>query len=178
MSKVQELKKSRVAPALVTPTDLSPDAVGAVSEALNAVLADTFALYLKTKNFHWHISGPHFRDYHLLLDEHSEQILAAVDDLAERVRKIGGTTLRSVGQVVRLKRIQDNDEDFVAPLDMLGELMADNKAMIQTMREAHKLADKHEDVATASLLEKFIDGAERRTWFLFEASRGMDRTGH
>jgi starvation-inducible DNA-binding protein len=178
MNKVQELKKSRVAPALVTPTDLSPDAVGAVSEALNAVLADTFALYIKTKNFHWHMSGPHFRDYHLLLDEQSEQILATVDDLAERVRKIGGTTLRSIGQIARLKHIQDNDEDFVPPLDMLGELMADNKAMIQTMREAHKLADKHEDVATTSLLEQFIDGAERRTWFLFEASRGADRTGH
>jgi starvation-inducible DNA-binding protein len=171
MNKVQELKKSRVAPALVTPTDLSPDAVGAVSEALNAVLADTFALYVKTKNFHWHISGPHFRDYHLLLDEQSQQVLATVDDLAERVRKIGGTTLRSIGQIARLKRIQDNDEDFVPPLDMLSELMADNKAMIQTMREAHKLADKHEDVATTSLLEQFIDGAERRTWFLFEASR-------
>jgi starvation-inducible DNA-binding protein len=114
----------------------------------------------------------------LLLDEQSEQILATVDDLAERVRKIGGTTLRSIGQIARLKHIQDNDEDFVPPLDMLGELMADNKAMIQTMREAHKLADKHEDVATTSLLEQFIDGAERRTWFLFEASRGADRTGH
>jgi starvation-inducible DNA-binding protein len=178
MNKVQELKKSRVAPALVTPTDLSPDAVRAVSEALNTVLADTFALYVKTKNFHWHISGPHFRDYHLLLDEQSEQILATVDDLAERVRKIGGTTLRSIGQIARLKRLQDNDEDFVPPLEMLSELMADNKAMIQIMREAHKVADKHEDVATTSLLEQFIDGAERRTWFLFEASRGADRTGH
>jgi starvation-inducible DNA-binding protein len=178
MNKVQELKKSRVAPALVTPTDLSPDAVRAVSEALNAVLADTFALYVKTKNFHWHISGPHFRDYHLLLDEQSQQILATVDELAERVRKIGGTTLRSIGQIARLKRLQDNDEDFVPPLDMLSELMADNKAMITTMREAHKLADTHEDVATTSLLEQFIDGAERRTWFLFEASRGADRTGH
>jgi len=178
MNKVQELKKSRVAPALVTPTDLPPDAVRAVSQALNAVLADTFALYVKTKNFHWHMSGPHFRDYHLLLDQQSEQILATVDDLAERVRKIGGTTLRSIGQIAALKRIQDNDEDFVPPLDMLSELMADNKAMIATMREAHKLADKHEDVATTSLLEQFIDGAERRTWFLFEASRGADRSGH
>jgi starvation-inducible DNA-binding protein len=178
MNKVQELKKSRVAPALITPTDLPPDTVRAVSEALNAVLADTFALYVKTKNFHWHMSGPHFRDYHLLLDQQSEQILATVDDLAERVRKIGGTTLRSIGQIAALKRIQDNDEDFVPPLDMLSELMADNKAMIGTMREAHKLADKHEDVATTSLLEQFIDGAERRTWFLFEASRGADRSGH
>jgi starvation-inducible DNA-binding protein len=133
---------------------------------------------VKTKNFHWHISGPHFRDYHLLLDQQSEQILATVDDLAERVRKIGGTTLRSIGQIAALKRIQDNDDDFVPPLDMLSELVADNKAMIQAMREAHRLADKHEDVATTSLLEQFIDGAERRTWFLFEASRGADRTGH
>jgi starvation-inducible DNA-binding protein len=177
-TKVQELKKGRVAPALDTPTDLSADAVRAVSEALNAILADTLALYIKTKNFHWHISGPHFRSYHLLLDDQSEQILATVDELAERVRKIGGTTLRSIGHIARLKRLQDNDEDFVTPLDMLSELMADNKATIQTMRAAHKLADAHEDVATASLLEQFIDGAEKRTWFLFEASRGLDRSGH
>jgi len=174
-SKVHELKKSRVAPALDTPTDLSPEAVRAVAEALNAVLADTFALYVKTKNFHWHVSGPHFRSYHLLLDEQSQQILATVDELAERVRKIGGTTLRSIGQIARLMRIRDNDDDFVPPLEMLSELTADNKAMIQTMRVAHRLADKHEDVATTSLLEQFIDGAERRTWFLFEASRGADR---
>jgi starvation-inducible DNA-binding protein len=177
-SKVQELKKSRVAPALDTPTDLSPEAVGAVSEALNALLADTFALYVKTKNFHWHISGPHFRSYHLLLDEQSQQILETVDELAERVRKIGGTTVRSIGQIARLKRIRDNDDNFVPPLEMLSELMADNKTMIQTMRAAHKVADKHEDVATTSLLEQFIDGAERRTWFLYEASRGADRSGH
>lgn len=177
-NKVQELKKGRVAPALDTPTDLPPEAVRALSESLNAILADTLALYIKTKNFHWHISGPHFRSYHLLLDEQSQQILATVDELAERVRKIGGTTLRSIGQIARLMRIRDNDEDFVPPLDMLSELMADNKATIQTMRAAHKLADKHEDVATASLLEQFIDGAEKRTWFLFEASRGADRSGH
>jgi starvation-inducible DNA-binding protein len=177
-SKVQELKKSRVAPALDTPTDLSPEAVGAVSEALNALLADTFALYVKTKNFHWHVSGPHFRSYHLLLDEQSQQILETVDELAERVRKIGGTTVRSIGQIARLMRIRDNDDNFVPPLEMLSELMADNKTMIQTMRAAHKVADKHEDVATTSLLEQFIDGAERRTWFLFEASRGADRSGH
>jgi starvation-inducible DNA-binding protein len=177
-NKVQELKKSRIAPALVTPTDLPPEAVRAVSEALNALLADTLALYVKTKNFHWHISGPHFRDYHLLLDEQSEQILATVDELAERVRKIGGTTLRSIGQIAKLMRIRDNDEDFVPPLEMLSELMADNKTMIEALRAAHKLADKHEDVGTASLLEQFIDGAEKRTWFLFEASRGADRTGH
>jgi starvation-inducible DNA-binding protein len=177
-SKVQELKKSRVAPALDTPTDLSPEAVGAVSEALNALLADTFALYVKTKNFHWHVSGPHFRSYHLLLDEQSQQILETVDELAERVRKIGGTTVRSIGQIARLKRIRDNDDNFVPPLEMLSELMGDNKTMIQNMRAAHKVADKHEDVATTSLLEQFIDGAERRTWFLFEASRGADRSGH
>ena len=178
MNKVQELKKGRVAPALDTPTDLSADAVRAVSEALNAILADTFALYVKTKNFHWHVSGPHFRSYHLLLDEQSQQVLATVDDLAERVRKIGGTTIRSIGQIAKLMRLRDNDEAFVPPLDMLSELMADNKAVIRTMRAAHKLADKHEDVATASLLEQFIDGAEKRTWFLFEASRGADRSGH
>ena len=178
MSKVQELKKDRVSPVLDTPTDLSAEAVRAVSEALNAILADTLALYMKTKNFHWHASGPHFRDYHLMLDEQSEQILATVDELAERVRKIGGTTLRSIRHIQRLMRIKDNDEDFVAPLDMLRELMADNKATIQAMRAAHELADKHEDVATASLLETFIDGAERRTWFLFEASRSGDRSGH
>jgi starvation-inducible DNA-binding protein len=174
--KVQEL--GRVAPALDTPTDLSAEAVRALSDALNAILADTLALYVKTKNFHWHVSGPHFRSYHLLLDEQSQQILATVDELAERVRKIGGTTLRSIGHIARLMRIRDNDEDFVAPLDMLSELMADNKATIQTMRAAHQLADTHADVATASLLEQFIDGAEKRTWFLFEASRGADRSGH
>ncbi len=178
MSKVQELKKGRVAPALDTPTDLPAEAVRALSEALNAILADTLALYMKTKNFHWHVSGPHFRDYHLMLDEQSEQIFATTDELAERVRKIGGTTLRSIGHIARLMRIKDNDEDFVAPLDMLRELMADNKATIQAMRAAHELAEKHEDAGTAGLLETFIDGAERRTWFLFEASRGMDRSGH
>ena len=177
-NKVQELKKSRVDPALHTPTDLSPDAVRAVSEALNALLADTLALYVKTKNFHWHVSGPHFRSYHLLLDEQSQQILETVDELAERVRKIGGTTLRSIGQIARLMRIRDNDENFVPPLEMLSELVADNKAMIQSMRAAHELADKHEDVATASLLEPFIDDAEKRTWFLFEVSRGADPSGH
>src|SRR5260370_29895741 len=136
-NKVQELKKSRVASALVTPTDLSPDAVRAVSEALNAVLADTFALYVKTKNFHWHISGPHFRSYHLLLDEQSEQVLATVDELAERVRKIGGTTLRSIGESAKRMRIRDNDKDFVSPLDMLSERLADNKGMIPNLPAAH-----------------------------------------
>jgi starvation-inducible DNA-binding protein len=178
VSKVQEFKKGRPVAALDTPTDLSSEAVSALSEALNAILADTLALYVKTKNFHWHVSGPHFRDYHLMLDDQSEQILASVDEIAERVRKIGGTTLRSIGQIARLKRIADNDEDFVSPRDMLNELMSDNKATIESMRAAHQLADEHEDVATASLLENFIDAAEKRTWFLFEAGRGADRTGH
>jgi starvation-inducible DNA-binding protein len=178
MNKVQELKKGRVARALDTPTDLPSDAAAALSAALNAILADTLALYVKTKNFHWHVSGPHFRSYHLLFDEQSQQILASVDELAERVRKIGGTTLRSIGHIAKLMHIRDNDADFVPPLDMLSELMADNKATIESMRAAHKLADKHEDVATASLLEQFIDGAEKRTWFLFEAGRGADRSGH
>ena len=150
----------------------------AISAALNGLLADTFALYVKTKNFHWHVSGPHFRDYHLLLDEQAEQIEDSIDVLAERVRKIGGTTIRSIGHIAKLQRIHDNDEDFVSPIDMLCELMADNKAMVENMRKAHKLADEHEDVATASLLEVFIDEAEKRSWFLFEASRGEDRSGH
>jgi starvation-inducible DNA-binding protein len=157
---------------------LSDDAIQAVSEALNGLLADTFALYVKTKNFHWHVSGPHFRDYHLLLDEQAAQIEGSVDILAERVRKIGGTTIRSIGHIAKLQRIRDNDEELVLPGDMLAELMADNKAQIENMREAHKVADEHEDVATASLLENFIDEAEKRCWFLFEASRGADRSGH
>jgi starvation-inducible DNA-binding protein len=179
MSKVRTLEPRRkAADALDTPTDLSEDAVRALSAALNAILADSFALYLKTKNFHWHVSGPHFRDYHLLLDEQGEQIFATTDALAERVRKVGGTTLRSIGQIAKLQRIEDNDETFVPPLDMLRELMNDNKAVAKAMREAHELADKHDDVATASLLETFIDDTERRTWFLFEASRDADATGH
>ena len=133
---------------------------------------------MKTKNFHWHVSGPHFRDYHLLLDEQATQIEASVDILAERVRKIGGTTIRSIGHIAKLQRVKDNDEEIVLPGDMLSELMADNKAHIENMREAHRLADEHEDVATASLLEVFIDEAEKRCWFLFEASRGADRSGH
>ena len=146
-----------------------------VSAALNALVADTFALYLKTKNFHWHVSGPHFRDYHLLLDEQAEQIRRQHRHLAERVRKVGGTTIRSIGQIARLQRVEDNDKDYVAAIDMLCELMSDNKAQIEHMREAHKVADKHEDVATASLLENFIDEAEKRRWFLFEASREAER---
>ena len=179
MSKVRALDtRGKAAAALDTPTDLSTDAVSEISEQLNVVLATTFALYLKTKNFHWHVSGPHFRDYHLLLDEQGEQIFASTDDLAERVRKIGGTTLRSIGQISKLQGIEDNDESFVAPGDMLRELMSDNKKVIAEMRECHEACDKHGDVATASILENFIDEAERRVWFLFEASRKADDSGH
>lgn len=167
---VREAKSLRVGP-LTTPTDLQPNAVRDLAGALNIVLADVFALYLKTKNFHWHMSGPHFRDYHLLLDEHGDQIFAMTDDIAERVRKIGGTTLHSIGHVGRLQRLQDNDADFVTPLDMLAELREDNKQLVTSMRETHDLCEEHGDVATASLLETWIDEAERRVWFLFEASR-------
>jgi len=163
-------KVLRTAP-LATPTDLAPNAVRDLAGALNVLLADMFGLYLKTKNFHWHVSGPHFRDYHLLLDEQGEQIFATTDAIAERVRKIGGTTLRSIGHIARLQRVPDNDADFVTPMDMLAELREDNKQLVSRMRETHDLCDEHGDVATASLLEVWIDEAERRTWFLFEASR-------
>jgi starvation-inducible DNA-binding protein len=156
---------------LATPSDLKPNAVRDISGALNVLLADMFGLYLKTKNFHWHVSGPHFRDHHLLLDEQATQIFAATDDIAERVRKIGGMTLRSIGQISRRQRVLDNDADYVTPLDMLAELRDDNKQLVATMRETHGLCDEHGDVASASLLENWIDEAERRTWFLFEASR-------
>ena len=156
---------------LDTPTDLTPTATRDIAGALTILLADMFALYLKTKNFHWHVSGPHFRDYHLLLDEQGEEIFATTDAIAERVRKIGGTTLRSIGQISRLQRVLDNDADYVTPLDMLAELRDDNKQLVANMRETHALCDEHDDVASASLLENWIDEAERRTWFLFEASR-------
>jgi starvation-inducible DNA-binding protein len=162
---------SKVSPDLDTPTDLSPQAVKKVSEALNVLLADAFALYLKTKNFHWHISGRHFRDYHLLLDEQSDQIFATTDQLAERVRKIGGTTLKSIGQIAKLQTIKDNNEDYVPPREMLRELMQDNKHVAAAMRKAHEVCDDAGDVASASILENFIDETERRTWFLFEATR-------
>ncbi len=162
----------RSAPAaLQTRTDLTSEAVDAVTDALNPLLADAFALYLKTKNFHWHVSGPHFRDYHLLLDEQGDQIFAMTDELAERVRKIGGVTVKSIGEVARLQRIKDNDEEFVAAVDMLRELMEDNKAFTANMRQAHEVAAQNNDVATTSLLETFIDETERRAWFLFEATR-------
>src|SRR6202165_2768222 len=162
---------SRRKAPLRTPTNLKSDAVRDISAALNALLADVFALYLKTKNFHWHVSGPHFRDYHLMLDEQGEQIFATTDDIAERVRKIGGTTLRSSGQISRIQRILDNEADFVTPLDMLAELRDDNKQLAANLRETHALCDEHGDVASASLLENWIDEAERRTWFLFESTR-------
>ena len=170
--------KSKTAPRLETPTDLSHNAVPEIAEALNGLVADTFTLYLKTKNFHWHVSGPHFRDYHLLLDEQADQIYASADPLAERVRKLGAKTVHSIGEIARLSSIKDNDAAFVSPGDMLRELMADNKTVIKNMRKAHDIADKHEDVATASILENFIDEAERRNWFLFEASRTATDGGH
>src|SRR5258705_9997163 len=156
---------------ILTPTDLGNSATHDLSGALNLLLADTFALYMKTKNFHWHISGPHFRDYHLMLDEQGEQIFATTDDIAERVRKIGGTTLRSIGHIARLQRVLDNEADYVTPQDMLAELRDDNKQLVASLRETHAICDDHDDVATASLIENWIDEAERRTWFLFEATR-------
>jgi starvation-inducible DNA-binding protein len=171
MSKAKPVMFDKVSPDLDTPTDLPHEAVEQISASLNTLLADAFALYMKTKNFHWHVSGRHFHDYHLMLDEQSEQIFASTDELAERVRKLGGITLRSIGQISKLQTIQDNNESYVPPRQMLHELMEDNKHMAAAMRKAHKLCDEHEDSGTAGLLETFIDETERRTWFLFEASR-------
>src|SRR6266446_667111 len=168
--KISELRQRRDAP-LATPTDLTRSATKDIAGAMNAILADVFALYLKTKNFHWHMSGPHFRDYHLLLDEHGDQIFATTDAIAERVRKIGGTTLHSIGHIGRLQRVADNDSDFVTPMDMLAELRDDNKQLAANLRETHGLCEEHDDVAIASLLEVWIDEAEWRTWLLFEAMR-------
>ena len=156
---------------LQTPTDLGAAASKDISAALNLLLADFFALYLKTKNFHWHVSGPHFRDYHLLLDEQADQLYATTDPIAERVRKLGSTTLRSIGQISRLQRVDDNEADYVTPLDMLAELREDNQQLVSRMREAHNVCDEHGDVATTSLIEVWIDEAERRTWFLYETGR-------
>jgi len=166
----QELVERQKAP-LATPTDLEGKSVKDISGALNALLADVFGLYVKTKNFHWHMSGRHFRDYHLLLDEHGDQLFAMTDDIAERVRKIGGTTIRSIGNISRLQRIADNDADYVTPEDMLAELRDNERQLIQSMRETHDLCDESRDVATASLLENWIDQSERRHWFLFETTR-------
>lgn len=163
--------QTRRHPALDTPSDLGSNATRDVSGALNALLADVFTLYLKTKNFHWHMSGAHFRDYHLLLDEQSEQIIAMTDVIAERVRKIGGTTLRSVGHIARLQRLSDNDAEYVTPLDMLAELKDDNQRLVTAMRETHEICDEAKDVASASLIEVWIDEAEKRIWFLYESSR-------
>ncbi len=168
----------RKAPRLATPTDLGAAAAEDIAGALNALLADTFALYLKTKNFHWHMSGPHFRDYHLLLDEQSDQIFAMTDVIAERVRKLGQPTLRSIGDVSRQSRIADNDAPYVDPDDMLAELRDDTQRFIGAMRETHDLCDEHNDVATTSLLENYIDEAERRVWFLYEIGRQGEPSGH
>jgi starvation-inducible DNA-binding protein len=175
MAKLDKAKKTdlatrRKAP-LATPSDLKTGASADISAALNGILADVFALYLKTKNFHWHMSGPHFRDYHLLLDEQGDQLYAMTDPIAERIRKVGGTTLRSIGHIARMQRISDNDAEYVGPLDMLAELREDNKTLAARLREAHNVTDEHRDIASSSLLENWIDETERRTWFLFESSR-------
>ena len=162
---------------LVTPTDLSSTATKEISGALNALVADVFALYVKTKNFHWHLSGPHFRDYHLLFDEQADQIFAMTDAIAERVRKLGGSTIRSIGHIARLQRVLDNDAEYVEPSDMLAELREDNKALTARLREAHNVCDEYRDIATASLIEVWIDETERRTWFLYEAGRRGDSGG-
>jgi starvation-inducible DNA-binding protein len=163
---------------LTTPTDLKAAAVRDIAAVMNGILADVFALYLKTKNFHWHMSGPHFRDYHLLLDEHGDQLFAMTDPIAERMRKIGAPTLKSIGHIARTQRVSDNDGAYVEPEAMLAELCEDNKTLSSHLREAHKVCDEGRDIATASLIEVWIDETERRTWFLFEASRPGDSTGH
>jgi len=163
---------------LETPNDLGGNASAAISDAINRLVADTFALYLKTKNFHWHMSGPHFRDYHLLLDEQGDQIFAMTDPLAERVRKLGGRTLRSISHVSQLQNLPDNNAEYVPPYEMLRELLQDNKSMAASMRKAHEVCDEHKDVATASILEVYIDETERRTWFLFEACQAAEQHGH
>ena len=176
-SSLRDVKARQKAP-LVTPTDLKAAATKDIAGALNVILADVFALYLKTKNFHWHMSGPHFRDYHLLLDEQAEQIFAMTDPMAERIRKLGGTTMRSIGHIARTQRLLDNDAEYVQPLDMLAELCEDNRTVAAVLRRAHDVCDEHRDIASASLIEVWIDETERRTWFLFESSRRGDPTGH
>jgi starvation-inducible DNA-binding protein len=156
---------------LKTPTDLSSNAAKSVKDALNTILADSFALYLKTKNFHWHVSGPHFRDYHLMLDEQAAEIFASTDDIAERVRKTGNVTLRSIGDIARHQTIRDNDKDFVSPDDMLKELRDDNLKLVESLREAKDIADTAKDNATSAMIDDWTDQAERRAWFLFEAGR-------
>ena len=173
----EEMERLQEAP-LITPSDLEATAARDIAGAMNAILADVFALYLKTKNFHWHMSGPHFRDYHLLLDEQGDQLFAMTDAIAERVRKVGGTTLRSIGHIARMQRVSDNDAEYVEPEDMLAELRDDNKTLAARLREAHGVCEDHNDIATTSLIEVWIDETERRTWFLFEASRHGDSSGH
>jgi len=168
--KTSELRQRRDSP-LLTPTDLTRSATKDITGVMNAILADVFALYLKTKNFHWHMSGRHFRDYHLLLDEHADQLFAMTDPIAERIRKIGGLTLRSIGHISRTQRVLDNDAEYVEPLDMIAELADDNKTLATRLREAHNVCDEHRDVATPSLIEVWIDETERRTWFLSEIKR-------
>jgi starvation-inducible DNA-binding protein len=176
-AKKEHLRRIREAP-LSTPSDLDERATKSIAGAMNEILADVFALYVKTKNFHWHLSGPHFRDYHLLLDEQSEQLFAMTDPIAERVRKLGAQTLKSIGQIARLSRVLDNDADYVEPNDMLEELCDDNKSLASRLREAHAICDENNDKATASLIEVWLDETERRTWYLFETSRRADSTGH
>jgi starvation-inducible DNA-binding protein len=166
--------KARKTANLATPTDLGANATKDLTGGLNILLADVYALYLKTKNFHWHVSGPHFRDYHLLLDEHATQIDAMTDTIAERVRKLGGSTIRSIGHIARLQRVLDNDAEYVTPHDMLAELREDNIQLTRHMRILHDLCDEHGDIATASLIENWIDETEQRTWFLFETGRRTD----
>jgi starvation-inducible DNA-binding protein len=163
--------RGRLQAPLATPTDLNAAATKDISAAMNAILADAFALYMKTKNFHWHMSGPHFRDYHLLLDEQADRVFAMTDPIAERVRKLGGSTLKSIGHIARAQRVLDNNADYVTPMDMLAELREDNKQLAARLREAHGVCDEYHDIATASLIEVWIDETERRTWFLFEAGR-------
>ena len=173
----QELERRQEIP-LISPTDLKAGATRDISGAMNAILADVFALYLKTKNFHWHLSGPHFRDYHLLFDEQGDQLFAMTDPIAERIRKLGGTTVRSIGHIARLQRVADNDAPYVEPEDMLAELREDNQTLAARLREAHGVCEEYDDIATASLIEVWIDETERRTWFLFETGRRKDSAGH
>ncbi len=175
-TRISSLQATRQAP-LRTPTDLAAEAVLDISAAMNGILADVFALYLKTKNFHWHLSGPHFRDYHLMLDEQADQLFAMTDPIAERVRKVGGTTLRSIGHIARYQRILDNDASYVEPSDMLAELCEDNRTLTERLRAAHLVCDASLDIAGASLIEVWIDETERRSWFLFEAGRRGDTAG-
>jgi starvation-inducible DNA-binding protein len=172
------MAKTPLSSNLRTPTDLSPDDTKQIAAALNKVIADNFVLYMKTKNFHWHMSGPHFRDYHLMLDEQGDELYAMTDPIAERVRKLGCQTLRSIGHISRSQRVKDNDAEFVSPSNMLSELCEDNKHLAKQLREVHDLCDRHEDIASASLLENWIDETERRTWFLFESLRTSDAGGH